>query len=203
MIRSLAIAILVCLPGLALAQSYPALHDVTGVAADDVLNVREAPSAQSAIIANLAPDTPGVEVVRADASGRWGLVNTGERSGWASLRYLTPQPPGDYALTRILICAGTEPFWDITIRQGSSALLHRLSSPDITFSAGLLQGASGRSDRFSLQGEADGATLTTLVRRTACSDGMSDREFGLDADLLIRGQGDLLHLSGCCTLIGD
>ena len=198
------IALLWCLlPIAALSQPYPALHDVTGVAADDVLNVRERPDAASAIIGALAPDTPGVEVVRTDASERWGLVNIGEGAGWAAMRYLAPQPPGDYTLTRILLCSGTEPFWDLTITQGSTAQLRNMSGPDEDFSVGVLQRAYGRSDRYSLHGHAANSELAVVIRHQACNDGMSDREFGLDTDLLITGQDGPFHLSGCCTLIGD
>ncbi len=71
MIRVLAFCLL-WLPGLALAQSFPALYDVTGVASDDVLNVRAAPNANAQVIAALGPKATQVEVVRTDTSGHWG-----------------------------------------------------------------------------------------------------------------------------------
>lgn len=62
----------------ALAQDiYPALHDVTGVAADDVLNIRSEPSASSPIIGTFSPFETDVEVVALSPDGGWGRVNAG------------------------------------------------------------------------------------------------------------------------------
>jgi uncharacterized protein YgiM (DUF1202 family) len=77
------LAVLLCLwalPALATQEAWPALHDVSGVAADDVLNIREAPDASAAIIGKLKPDAENVEVIRPDDHHSWGLVNTGEGS---------------------------------------------------------------------------------------------------------------------------
>ncbi|MEO1155590.1 MAG: SH3 domain-containing protein, partial [Pseudomonadota bacterium] len=51
------------------AQGYPALFDVTGVASDDVLNIRSAPSATAEIIGTLAHNETGVEVVGEGPAG--------------------------------------------------------------------------------------------------------------------------------------
>lgn len=81
MIRLLAL-ILTVSPLALRAEVYLALHDVTGVAANDVLNIRENPDAASPVIGTLAPDATGVEVILVDDG--WALVNAGERSGYAS-----------------------------------------------------------------------------------------------------------------------
>ena len=63
-------------------------------------------------------------------------------------------------------------------------------------------GASGRgaySQAASLEG-GDGATATAVVRRQACSDGMSDRAYGLSAEVLIGGAESRVLLSGCCSI---
>ena len=79
MMHRLAVLMLAFFPLAALAEVYPALHDVTGVASDDVLNIRESPDAGSAIVGSLAPDATGVEVVA--VTGGWAVVNTSEASG--------------------------------------------------------------------------------------------------------------------------
>jgi hypothetical protein len=88
-ILSLILALLVAMP--AAAQDLPALFRVTGVAANDVLNIRAEPSARAAIIGSFRPDAGGIEVVALSADGRWGLVNSGEQAGWSSMRYLMHQ----------------------------------------------------------------------------------------------------------------
>ena len=59
------IRVLILLLALALplrAEEFPAAYAVTGVASNDVLNIRARPDAGSAIIGSLAPDATGVEV---------------------------------------------------------------------------------------------------------------------------------------------
>lgn len=104
------------------AQEYilPTLFDVQDVAADDVLNIRETPDAMAPIIGTLAHDATGIEVMGTDRSGQWGRVNTGERGGWVSMRFLTYrsdvwQPE---KLPAGLTCGGTEPFWSFTEQDG-------------------------------------------------------------------------------------
>lgn len=197
MIRALTLLLMLSLPGLAAAQSWPALHDVAGVSAGDVLNIRAAPRAGADKIGELAHDARDVEVIRAEAG--WGLVNTGEGAGWVSLRYLAPAAAGDYALSRHLACAGTEPFWALAITQGHAL---RLSSPgedDRTYPAGYLNPSANRSDRYLLRG----GPLVAVIARGACTDGMSDRQFGLTIDMLPDDGDDTRLLSGCCSLTGN
>ena len=96
------------------AQTLPALYDVTGVEADDSLNVRTAPDATSNIVATIHSTGTNIEVIAINDTQGWGLVNIGEQSGWTSLRYLERQPNQDTGdFPAITDCYGTEPFWNI------------------------------------------------------------------------------------------
>lgn len=180
------------------AAPFPALYNVTGVAADDVLNVRRAPQASADLIGTLAPDQRNVEVVAADATGRWGLINIGESSGWTSLRYLARQNDNpQYALGAMLSCSGTEPFWSLHLAQGKSA---EFSTPSETVSlpgAGLITTGSGRPDRFFV---TLGGGSVAILRREICSDGMSDQSYGIGIDLLTDRGGATLF-TGCCSIV--
>ncbi|MDQ2090371.1 SH3 domain-containing protein [Marimonas arenosa] len=194
--RTLALLLLL-LPGLARAQEFPALFDVTGVASNDVLNVRAEPNASAEKIGALAFDATDVEVIR--RAGGWGLVNSGERSGWVSMRFLAAQQGGDYALSRLLTCFGTEPFWNLEITQGDLA---RFSAPNqgvAHYTVGLLQRSVNRTDRFVLLG----GRLVAVISRTSCNDGMSDRNYGLAIDLLPDVETGAALYSGCCSLTGN
>ena len=59
---------------------------VRGVAANDVLNIRERPNASSAIRGYIPPNACGVEV--RNRSGNWYRVVYGGTSGWVNGRYL-------------------------------------------------------------------------------------------------------------------
>ena len=66
MIRALAVALFVASPVWANEDRWPALLDATGVAGDDVLNVRAAANASALVIGTLAPDARDIEVIGPD-----------------------------------------------------------------------------------------------------------------------------------------
>ncbi len=183
------------LPTLLWADDFPALYDVTGVASDDVLNLRADASASSDIIGALAHNSRNIEVI--STSGNWGQVNSDEGTGWVSLRYMARQEPNqDYALAQQLGCYGTEPFWDAEFTQGQKV---QFTSPEggyETTGVGLMVPASGVSGLWAL---AFGDSVATL-RREMCSDGMSDRQFGFSVALYHNHDGEIALLSGCCSI---
>lgn len=193
------LALTLALAGPALAtQEYilPTLFDVTGVVSDDVLNIRAEPNAKAAIIGSLGPDATRIEVVE-ERQG-WAQVNTGEGSGWVSARYLAYRTdvwqPGELPLA--FRCLGTEPFWDAKVEGGDLVL----RSPE-----------DQAGDRRPVQGVLDtgifrdpsrvvvARDMTLFARPQICSDGMSDRMFGLAATLVLHGEQPSM-LSGCCTI---
>ncbi len=199
MIRAL--AVLFCLlPLAALGQGLPALYAVTGVASDDVLNVRADPRAAAPLVAALAPDARNVEVLRIENG--WGRISLGEAAGWVSMRYLAAQPGGGSdAFPPRLACHGTEPFWSLALTPDAvtfatpegSTLLHvqeRLTSRNHT-------------RRFALMAGSPAMFVTATITPAQCNDGMSDAEFGLAISAVTRMPDGYSLLSGCCTLRGD
>lgn len=189
--------VLALLSGSAAAQGMPALHDVIGVASDDVLNVRSGPDAGSARIGALAPGATGIEVVELSGTG-WGRVNVDEGSGWVSLRYLArhpDQPPVPERLT----CFGTEPFWSL-VREGNAARYATPDDPEVLLAVAWST-ESSVPGRFALGLQGPDQSLRAVIRRELCSDGMSDRVYGMSVDLVIDGGTDgPALLAGCCTL---
>lgn len=181
--------------GTVAAEGLPGLYDVTGVSSGSRLNVRATPSTTAERIGTLAPGATGIEVVARDATGAWGQVNAGEASGWVALRYLAAQPevwvpdsvpPG-------LRCLGTEPFWGLAIGDGAITWSTPEGTRSLPSAAALDAGVPGDPRRALV---ADG--LTATIAPAACSDGMSDRAFGLEALVVLQG-GERL-LTGCCTI---
>lgn len=186
----------------AAAQDLPALYDVSGVAANDVLNVREDPRATASRIGELAPDRTGVEVVELSSSGDWGRVNLGEFSGWVNMSYLAAQPvPEGTYFDRPLRCFGTEPFWTVIFTPGQPAAMTTPEGAMAPMDFGtVLSPANGGASTAALGQDADGGSHVALVRRAECSDGMSDGVYGLGFDLVsVTAEGGKV-LTGCCTL---
>jgi uncharacterized membrane protein len=195
-------AFLLLLPTLVTAQSLPALHDVTGVADDDVLNVRQGPSAADAIIGTLAPDAENVEVTALNDAGTWGRVNTQERSGWASMAFLARQPGQDADTLPVpMRCFGTEPFWSLEVTDGGLTF-DGLGMDPVETSLATRTASRGIPGRYGFAGwgAKETAGMHGIVRREECSDGMSDRLYGLSLDLLLSSGGGLSQYAGCCSL---
>jgi N-acetylmuramoyl-L-alanine amidase len=65
----------------------PSTYKVTGVASNDVLNIRSGPDANSTIVDTIPPDGTGVRMV-GGCSGQWCPVEYGNAKGWANSRFL-------------------------------------------------------------------------------------------------------------------
>lgn len=210
MIRLLAFAFALLSWPVSAQDIYPALHDVTGVAADDVLNVRAAPSAGSQIIDAFAPFETDIEVVALSDDGRWGRVNAGEQADWASIRFLARQPgqtAADWAagLAPVTLhCFGTEPFWGLALRPGGAFEFTDPFQGDGAPMAGrfvpLAPSASSGKRGFFATMSGHPTWFSGVIGFEICSDGMSDQDYGLALDLA-RGDptGGRLD-AGCCRL---
>jgi uncharacterized membrane protein len=201
---ALAALALLASPVWATVDGWPALYDVVGVNSDDVLNVRAGPDASAEVIGTLEFNATRIEVIRPDDDFEWGKVNTGERAGWASLQYLVPQP-GQWSgqFPPIRKCFGTEPFWAMHILGDEI----RFETPVNTANGRIHEQwtSLSRRDSHALSIRLDkmsdhGADMIGFLSQEFCSDGMSDREYGIQIEMLFRGSIDRELLSGCCSI---
>ncbi|QYX55304.1 hypothetical protein K1T73_09245 [Roseovarius sp. SCSIO 43702] len=199
--RALIPALCVLTPTLALAE--PSYHRVTGVAAGDTLNVRSAPDATSVDLGDIAHDAHGIELTGTDATGEWGRILWQDGNGWISMRFLEPylQPTlGDSGLPEGLDCGGTEPFWSLTL---GTATAH-FSDPggtELDLDMAGTQVAEGRLAWPAYVAlTAPDSSADVIVEARLCSDGMSDRDYPWQVELLLTRSGETQFLSGCCNL---
>jgi uncharacterized membrane protein len=196
------------LPVAAFAQT-PGLFDVIGVASDDVLNIRESPSGSSAKIGALSHNQKAVEVITTTEDGRWGLVNSEERSGWIAMRFMHASAAMPVNLPAGLACSGTEPFWFLSLNQNGTAtadwspmgLTDVQDSVYASFWSSRPQNRTSQIFGFELLDELTGSNVKAsgIIRAELCSDGMSDRDFGYAIELLLSG-GERNLISGCCSI---
>lgn len=191
----------VVLAGPVSGDPFPALYDVTGVASNDVLNIRAEPTARAPILDRFGPFDRDVEVLGTDASGKWGRVHAGERMGWSSLRFLTRQPDQDGGLLpEQLFCHGTEPFWNLDFQADHTTELDRLGSDPLQYDMTPLAMAQNAPNTHGAIGSGPQGAITLGITRQMCSDGMSDLEFGLSATVIYESTFGADVLSGCCSL---
>ncbi|MGB0496695.1 MAG: SH3 domain-containing protein [Rubricella sp.] len=177
----------------------PTVFEVTGVSAGDVLNVRAGPGTDHAVIGRLAPDATGLEVIEIDATGRWARLNVEEGTGWASLAYLAPlaaSPGGSGA--QPLTCFGTEPFW--TLRLSPDPLWSTPEGSREPLSSILLETGVFRDPRRAAIVDFGDERMTVTTHFEICSDGMSDRAYGLGASIVRETETGTSLLTGCCTV---
>lgn len=192
--------VLLFMPTLATAQSMdlPALYDVTGVSADDTLNVRAGPAVTAQVLDELGPERDGIEVVGFADDRRWGQINIGEGTGWISMAYMERQEnQNPVPKTPVpLWCYGTEPFWSVEIGQTDVSF----TDPGMDEPALVQPIDYYASVPHSPRGAIVAGDISGFVSRELCSDGMSDRQYGWRIDFLRSGNGGHFMFSGCCTL---
>lgn len=195
MIRLACLLALLALP--VRAEQLPALHSVTGVAADDVLNIRAAPSAEADVIGTLAPDASGVEVLAVNDG--WATVNAGEQTGFVALRFLARDPGPDWNTLRSpLSCLGTEPFWSLTLDPAAGQAT--TMTPEDTEPQSLRIGTVWPALPWSPNAALSLPTGIAVLSPAECSDGMSDRSYAIAIDVFLTGTSGE-RLSGCCLLV--
>lgn len=200
MIRFFAALIAVFISTAAFAQDFPALFSVTGVASNDVLNIRAEASARAPIVGTFSPYQTGIEVVGLSEDRRWGLVRTNEGVGWSSMRFLRQERADSWRDgQQPLSCSGTEPFWSMEVFLPSN----RVEFTDMNTGGFELRNDAPYlpSTRFpptlamSFSGARQGFAV---VRQGVCSDGMSDFVYGLEVQVYWLSVPE--GLSGCCSL---
>lgn len=182
-------------------KQFPALYDVTGVASDDVLNVRAGTGASHPIIEALSHNDRDIEIIRLSSNGKWGLIGYPGGNGWASMRYLKRQNGQTGSnVPRPLNCGGNEPFWGITFGPNSTEFLEpgQMSQALGTLWQGIPDGMQPVAYGAKLAGA--GGEINAVITRSECSDGMSERAYGFEINALLSGTFGNRMLTGCCLL---
>ena len=194
-----AIIVTICTP-LAAQMHGPALYDVVGVATDDVLQIRSGPDADSESIGSLRPDAQGIEVTAQSADGKWARINNTESSGWVALRYLRQRAAWADGTPFGLVCSGTEPFWGVRFVAGYLEVSDPYDSDQRYRAVTQLRGAGTGFADLAILGGTEEQPVSMIVSPAACNDGMSDRNFALQVQLL-RPNAAAPLLSGCCSMV--
>ncbi len=198
MIRALLFILILCATSVR-AEVFPALYDVTGVAVDDVLNIRAEPTGGAEKVGELLPTDKNVEVIALNEAGTWGQVNSAERSGWVSMKFLARRDGDDGAVLPLpLSCFATEPFWTLDLKADNEVHFDRFTDPVLALTLFQFGRSENRPDLYGFVAQGS-VTLAGTIRRMSCNDGMSDREYGLDLQLMQLGSETRLW-SGCCSL---
>jgi uncharacterized membrane protein len=100
---------------------------------------------------------------------------------------------GGMDISQPITALGTEPFWSLTITDGTKFKLSRPDQPDLLAEApGSAMSPGGAT--WVAKG-AKGEQLTVMLKAGECSDGMSDRKYPMTAEVVLQGA----TLKGCAA----
>lgn len=181
-------------------------YEVVGVAAGDVLTVRQEPEdggkpadwKEVARIPAEAKNVLGTGRSKTVGTQRWMEVTHGGATGWVNAKHLQGiygEAPSDV----VFQCGGTEPFWSVG-----------LTRPQATYSTPEVEGedklaveavivATGRMGApvlYRLRSQKGAGFQAVVSPREWCSDGMSDYDYAFE--VLFSDDSSLKQ--GCCTI---
>lgn len=100
---------------------------------------------------------------------------------------------GALDISQPITALGTEPFWSVTITDGTKFKLTRPDQPDLLAEAPGAAISPGGATWVAKS--ADGAQMTVMLKPGACGDGMSDRSYPISAEVVLAG----VTLKGCAV----
>ena len=187
------------------AHAADALFSVTGVAQNDVLNVRVQPHPSAEKMWTLPHDTTGVQAMgtpRIVGGAEWRQIRIGSQTGWVNARFLTLQratsTPEPIFFRAPLSCSGTEPFWGFQLT-GKTGVLDSLSHGKTTLQFDTVRSPGGIPIIWSFRGRqasTNASVIAVLEETNACSDGMSDLTYQYSIRLDV---ADGPFFAGCCN----
>lgn len=178
-------------------------YTVTGVKPGDTLTLREQPfdggtlkdwTALGSVPADAKTVLGTGRSVEANGQ-RWLEVSFDGALGWVNATFLAVASDPPDLKGEIFKCAGTEPFWGVTLGPANG----QYSDPERTVALTTERVQPSTARLFPLLYRlraADGRRFRATVTRTACSDGMSDFDYAFEVLL----SGDDNFEQGCCSI---
>ena len=173
---------------------FPTLGVVVDVPEGDVLNIRAGASGASLDLGDLK-NGEKIEILARHDEGNWFKVNWQESDAWVSARFIQIASPKRMPNSQLPIpmqCFGTEPFWDLEVTE--TGILYSDPETELNFQPILEEAHEFFNVRTALVQSSDYAAL---IQYESCSDGMSDRDYGMSISLFRNGSA----LGGCCQIV--
>ena len=178
-------------------------YHVTGLNAGDKLTIREEPSEGGKLsdwkeLGSIPAGTARVlGTGRSKLAGeqRWIEVSFQNTQGWVNAKFLDGSDPADLK-GETFSCAGTEPFWGVTL--GPSGGEYSDPESQLPLTTDNVQAATARLFPLLYRlTDPNGRKFTaTVSRQSWCSDGMSDYDYSFEVLLA----NDAEFQQGCCVL---
>lgn len=185
------------------AMAFESYH-VTGVQAGDTLTMRAEPaeSGKPSDWKELGRIPSGAENVlgtgrSVQVNGQtWAEVSFGGTLGWVNAKFLAAMSDPRDLKGETFQCAGTEPFWGVTLGPEKGEYTDPEQSFPLTTER--VQPSTARLFPllYRLKDDKGRSYRATVTQRPGCIDGMSDYEYAFEVLL----SGDETFEQGCCVL---
>jgi uncharacterized membrane protein len=189
---------------------------VTGVAADDVLNLRSGPVPESPLVDTIPPNARDLLATgRREQIGRsiWREIQFRGQTGWVNERFLAEEAPSAApalpaqpdrsgqppVFGEDLRCLGQNPLWDLTISRNGDVACAQTCAPGLRASPARLE--NNRAFWYMEVNQPGGAPhlQVWLLKNASCRDGLSSHTYTYEIQAR-RPEGTLLR--GCCNRVG-
>lgn len=169
--------------------------DVINVKSDDTLTIRLNPNHTSQALGDLKYDQKFILITGPSKKingALWTPISLNKINGWVNQNYLTEAQTQKFNET--LQCSGTEPFWSLTVTDGSATYSNMIDK-DSAFAINNITSSSNHTNRWLFDLANDQGKLF-LAKTNACSDDMSERVYSyeISADL-----NNGVFITGCCN----
>ena len=197
-------------------QELPALYMVGNLVQEEVLQVRERPTAGSYVVGSFSSQDRNIEVIGVDDTGRWGLINLENGgNGWVYMPYLVSQEHSEWhSQIRPIYCTGNNPEWRAEIGAlNSDGAMVTLTNSDVFFLPfGRIQsvwrdggGGNGAYNALTTFAGNNGVSeAMMLLRGERCTDVKSGADYGISVELQMVFHANSVpwdsQYEGCCTM---
>jgi uncharacterized membrane protein len=179
-------------------------YKIVGVAAGDRLVMREEPQEGGkptdwATLGNIPANTTNVlGTGRSKEVGkqRWSEVAFNGVTGWVNARFLAAADDPVNLKDETFQCAGTEPFWGVTLGPKEGEFSEPDSNAKLTTTRVQPSMARLFPLLYRLSNEKGQSLRATITHQQWCSDGMSDYDYAFQVLL----SDDENFYEGCCSL---
>lgn len=179
-------------------------YQVTGVATGDTLSIREEPEegakpAASKAIGSIpanAKDVRGTGRSKMIGPQRWSEVSFKETLGWVNAKFLKAADDPVDLKGETFHCAGTEPFWSVTLSPTEGEYSDPESKTMLTTER--IQPSTARLFPllYRLKDPKGRPFTATVTHQNWCIDGMSEYEYAFE--VLLSDEENFQQ--GCCVL---
>lgn len=195
-------------------QAASDVYVVTGVRVGEFLNMRANAGIGNSIVGRIPHNGQGIVTTGEEkkvGSTVWAKVYWRSVGGWVNKRYLMPEdqaatvppvkapstitsPPAK-ATSEVLVCSGTEPFWNIKMTD-THLHVNMMDGPRYNVPVTFRQTSANNMTIAVIGGASDtNNTQAFLQKVESCSDGMSDNNYPYSITAVLNNQR---VVSGCC-----